>query len=122
MKRTRLATADVSELVATYRDAASAHGDATEQADYKAANEMAETVAIVYSQLRRRGRQAQEQLLSLLGDPEPGVRLWAASHALEFAPAEGEAALEQLRAIGKLVGLSAETTLREWREGRLRFP
>jgi Domain of unknown function (DUF2019) len=112
---------DVLTLVDAYREAAKQHGEATENGDRKKANKSAELVSAIYSELRRRGPDAQRHLLSLTTDPTPGVRLWAASHALEFSPAEGENTLERLIVEGRLLGLSAQTTLKEWRAGRLRF-
>lgn len=122
MRKEHVAKLDLPELVNAYRDAAKHHGAATESGDHRTANKSADLVAAIYSELRRRGPEAQHQLVPLLADPELGVRLWAASHALEFAPAEGEAILTALSSEGRLVGLSAEMTLKEWREGRLRFP
>jgi len=64
-----------------------------------------------------------EALLPLLQHPDLGVRAWAAAHALEFAAAEGEPVLVATADIpGSLVSFSAKMTLRQWREGTLRFP
>ena len=120
MTKKQLSAAEVSELISAYREAAARHGDATENGDYEIGNPMADIVAKVYSELRRRGER--EQLLPLLADEAPGVRLWAAAHALEFAPLEAERVLTSLTDAGPLLGLSADTTLREWRAGRLKFP
>jgi hypothetical protein len=120
MTKNRASTASVTELLDAYRDAAARHGEATEKGDYKVANKMADIVATVYAELRRRG--AREELLPLLADEAPGVRLWVGSHALEFAPQEGKRVLTSLTEVGRLLGMSAETTLNEWRAGRLRFP
>jgi Domain of unknown function (DUF2019) len=122
MKLEQIPSADEAQLIGAYRQAAKLHGQATERGDHEAANKSAELVAAVYAELRRRGGAAQAGLLSLLVDSEPAVRLWSASHALEFSPAAGEAALEQLCAAGRFLGFTAKTTLKEWRAGRLRFP
>jgi hypothetical protein len=116
----------VDELVSRYRAAASAHGSMklTDSAKARrAANRKADTVAVIYRQLRTRG--AASVLSVLLEDPDPGVRAWAGAHALEFAPSQGEQVLEALAAedtepLGK--GSNAKITLEEWRAGRLRFP
>lgn len=120
MTKNQASTAEIPELLSAYRDAATRHGKATETGDHKAANKMANVVATVYSELRRRG--AREHLLPLLTDEAGGVRLWAASHALEFAPQQGAQVLTSLASAGRLLGMSAEMTLREWRAGRLQFP
>jgi hypothetical protein len=56
-------------------------------------------VGAVYSELRRRGRHAQERILDLLEHPEKSVRNWARLAAMDFAPerfiAEFEAAAAQ---------------------------
>jgi hypothetical protein len=122
MKPEQIASVDMTQLVSTYREAAKRHGQATERGDHQAANKSAELVAEIYAELRRRGGSAQAGLLPLLEDSEPGVRLWSASHALEFAAVAGEATLEQLSTAGGFLGFTAKTTLKEWRSGRLRFP
>jgi hypothetical protein len=51
------------------------------------------------------------------------VQVWAASHVLEFAPADAEAMLERLaRGAPGIARLDAEMTLKEWRAGNLTFP
>jgi hypothetical protein len=119
----RGAKLDVAELVESYRHAAESHTRSTETGDSDSANRAAYGLAVIYSELRRRGRDAQERLLPLLHDQSSGVRLWAGAHALEFAPSEGALVLESLAAKGAgILGLSAAMTLKEWCEGRLRFP
>jgi hypothetical protein len=122
MKARQISGVGVTELINKYRDAAKLHGQATERGDYVAANKAAELVSEIYAELRRRGESAQAGLLSLLRDSQPGVRLWSASHALEFAAEAGAATLAQLSAAQGFVGMSAKTTLKEWRSGKLRFP
>ena len=78
--------ATLDELIAAYRDAALTQGEATESGDYKAGNKASELLTAIYAELHRRGDEAQRALLPLLDDAAPGVRLWSASHTLEFAP------------------------------------
>ncbi|MFT3727119.1 MAG: DUF2019 domain-containing protein [Terricaulis sp.] len=110
------------ELIQAYHDSAKRHGEATKNGDPEAANSAAKSVTAIYGELRRRGRSTQDKLLPLLFDAEPSVRLWSASHVLEFAPSEGEAVLSKLSESASLLGLDAEVTLEEWRAGRLQFP
>lgn len=121
MKR-QIKKASLDDLLAAYEDAARTHGAATESGDYKAGNKAADLVAAIYSELRNRGEDAQRTLLPFLRNNDLGVRGWAAAHALEFAPSEGEAVLQAMILLGGLRGLSAKTTLDEWKKGRLRFP
>jgi hypothetical protein len=122
MKKSQVQKAELVELIAAYSEAARTQGAATETGDYKTGNKASDLLAAIYSELRRRGREAQCVLLPLLSDNDPGVRLWSASHALEFSPSDGERVLEALIPVGRFIGLCAKTTLAEWRQGRLRFP
>lgn len=109
-------------LVESYRAAADAHAKAIKKGDHVTANESADRIAAIYAELRQRGITHQAKLLGLLSDDSPGVRLWAASHALEFAAPLGQETLEQLRACKNHIGFSAEMTLKVWRAGALQFP
>lgn len=120
--REQISSALPAELVEAYVGAAAAHSAATTAGDDRPANDMAERVAALYAELRRRGSEAQRLLLVLLDHDKPGVRVWAASHALDFAPSAGEPVLRSLASEGSIVGFVAETTLEEWRSGLLRFP
>jgi hypothetical protein len=50
------------------------------------------------------------------------VRTWAAAHALEFEPRQGEAILSDVAKLEGLEGFEAKMTLKALREGNLRFP
>lgn len=122
MTKDRFSDMGVSELVAGYRKAAAEHGEAIEGGNHNSANQAADRIAAIYSELRRRGSEAQNQLIPLLEDPLPRVRGWAAAHSMEFSPVAGESVLRALAEQQDLLGLSAEMTLKEWQAGRLRFP
>ena len=110
-------------LLASYAEAAAAHGEASETGDYRKANANHTIVASTYRELRSRGLSTQRSLLSLLNHQNDGVRGWAAAHALEFSPEEGEPVLKALAETNSgIIGLDAILTLEEWHKGRLRFP
>jgi hypothetical protein len=112
----------VAEIVQTYFEAATEHGRASETADSSAGNQPAQVVAAAYGELRTRGPEAQRALLVLLDHPDAGVRSWAAAHALDFAPEEGEPVLEDLARAADVVGFNAKMTLEAWKRGELKFP
>ena len=108
-------------LIEKYAQAASANREAIAAGDSVKANQAHDVVAAVYRHLREHGEQ--RQLLPLLEHSDPGVVGWAAAHALEFAPQEGERALTDLASRERgIIGFDAEMTLSEWRKGKLRFP
>jgi hypothetical protein len=112
-----------TELVGRYAAAAKTHGAATAGADSVGANNAADVLAIIYRELRRRGAASQAMLVVLLDNLDPHVRMWAAAHALEFAPSQAEATLARLaRGESGVARFDAAMTLREWKAGRLKFP
>lgn len=110
------------ELVRLYERAAADHGQANSRGDYRAGNPASDRVAAIYREIRRRGTEHQKMLLPLLLSNDIGVRGWAAAHALEFEPRQGEAILLDIAKREGLEGFNAQMTLKVWREGNLRFP
>lgn len=122
MNRREVKVAEIAQLVEAYVAAALVHGSASAVGDYKTANPSAKELIVIYQELRARGAEAQSSLLPLLEHDDPNVRLSAAAHALEFAADQGEPVLEELVGLQTTVGLGAQMTLREWRQGTLTFP
>ncbi|RUO89666.1 DUF2019 domain-containing protein [Corallococcus sp. AB018] len=109
-------------LVRTYAEAAELHGQASVEGKHRAANTQYARLMAAWRELRNRGEAGRSALTGLLQDSNPRVRLWAASHALEFAPVLAEAELERLaQGPAGVVRLDAEMTLSEWRAGNLKF-
>jgi Domain of unknown function (DUF2019) len=122
MNASKLATASIDDIVAEYVEAAAKHHEATDAGTSRVTNRAHDRIASAYGELRRRGPDAQRSLLPLLDHENLGVRLWAAAHALEFAPAEGERTLLELEPLPGFTGFNAGMTLQVWRKGELRFP
>lgn len=64
---------------------------------------------------------AARALAPLLADPNEGVRLWAATHALEFAPERAEPVLKAIARGNGIPACTAEMALYKWRLGVLQF-
>ena len=113
----------VNELVSDYRRAAIAHKTAKRAGDHRTANRAYGRLAKITIELRDRNEDEQTRFLELMDDPDIGVKLWAATHALEFAPARAEQVLKALAAGPEsLEEMEARIVLEEWRKGRLRPP
>jgi hypothetical protein len=111
------------ELVEIYRDAASAQGRAMFSGDPKTANNHVKAIVAVCQILRSRGVESQRHLLPLLRHEDNNVRIWAASHALEFAPEIAEGVLEEIERTAKgFIVVGAHYVLKQWREGTYKFP
>jgi hypothetical protein len=116
-------TASLGDLLDAYRLAAMNHRAASLAGEYKAGNPQADIIARIYHELRRRGPEAQNSLLDLINDDDPGVRAWAAAHVLEIEPERGVPVLEALAQSEPWpANTNAETTLQVWRKGELKFP
>ncbi len=123
MKQRDLKNLDTATLVSDYREAAAAQWASIFGGKPKAAYKHSDKVVKMYTELRRRGDAARSALLPLLEDSDPGVRVWAAAHALEFAPEKAEPILIDL--VQKPRGPTATIaryTLQQWRDGTLFFP
>jgi hypothetical protein len=110
------------DLVRLYERAASEYGQATRRRDFVDGNRAVDEIAAIYCVIRSRGLEHQRLLLPLLFSSDSGVCAWAAAHALEFEPRQGEAILTELAKQKGMEGFSAKMALKTWREGRLRFP
>ncbi|WP_225413135.1 DUF2019 domain-containing protein [Stigmatella hybrida] len=118
MKAAQVQGLTADQLVEKYRELSARHGRAIEAGNHKAANRDFDVIVAINKELRARGIEAHRELLTLLNDPEPGTRCWAATDVLEFAPREGEQVLAELAKVPRsLVGLTADMTLRQWKAG-----
>jgi hypothetical protein len=114
--------ATTEELVRLYERAAAEHGRGMLEGTPKETNRAADTIAAIYRELRGRDNQSRQAILPLLLSDNASVRGWAGAHAMEFAPEQGRAILEDLAKEKGLIAFSAVMTLKVWGEGKLRFP
>lgn len=118
MKKAEVKKLSTEQLVEKTRSLSARRWHAIYAGKPKDGNRMFDLLVAIQRELRTRGMEAQRQLLSLLDDPDPGTRCWAAASVLEFAPDEGERVLTDLSKNAEgLVGFSAEWTLEQWKAG-----
>jgi hypothetical protein len=123
MRKSQLKTSPTDRLVEEFRRLSAENGHALEAANARAANRKYDTLVAIRRELRSRGPEAQRQLLKLLADPEPSTRYFTASSVLQFAPSEAEQVLEELsRTQRNTIGVEADWTLKQWREGTFNPP
>lgn len=109
-------TSKVGQMLRQYREAA----EKTRLPNPKEANIWADKLLKLYRRLRatEEGRTA---LATLLSDPSPDVRGWAATHVLGWAPEIARPVLEDLRDSKGRRSFDAEIVLREFDKGTLSF-
>lgn len=118
MKKAQLKKLSIDQLIEATRSSSAERWRAISEGRPKDGNRMFDLLVAMRRELRTRGLEAQQHLLALLNDPDPGTRCWAAVSVLEFAPGEGERVLAELAKLpDSLVGFSAEMTLEQWRAG-----
>jgi hypothetical protein len=105
----------VAELLSIYRRAALEEAAASAVCDFRGGTRHRAIVVKAWRELRAHGPEATACLLDLLADMHPQVRVQAATHALEFAPAKGEEILAEVAVMGGPVGTTAELALKDWR-------
>ena len=127
----KLQAADIPTLLEWYVKSAITQVDAMAIEPRKSETDI---VAGVYRELRARGESTQRALLPLLKHNHIGVQLWAATHALEFAPDEGVPILEsiiesidkrQVRGHWESIAASlicAKGVLMQWKKGEHKLP
>lgn len=115
MRVKQLAT---SELIERYAQAAQAYEDGIMRGSSKDANRQHRIAEKIFKELRARAEESE--LLPLLSNERPAVRLWAAVHALYFAPEVGVRVLEDLAKNAKgMAGADAILGLQLYREGKI---
>jgi hypothetical protein len=103
-----------------YRRHATDHGLHMMSGDAEASNESHDRLLNTFGSLVRDGNR--RELLTLYDDPNPSVQCWAAAHTLELDEAMALEKLEQLERSGiPIVSLNAEYTIKEWKNGNLKF-
>ena len=112
----RAAEGSAGELANEYLRSALEWGAAAN--DSRKANPLFERNHSLYKRMRETeaGRDAISRLMT---DPEPAVRLLAATHSLAWRGDEAVAVLEEIERGGGLTGTTAKYTLKGYRAGSL---
>ena len=106
----------VDKMLTQYQEAA----NKTRDRNPNIANEWADKLLKIYRKLRE-SEEGRTALTTLLSDPSPDVRGWAATHVLGWAPELGRPVLEKLRDSKGRRSFDAEIVLREFAKGKLSF-
>lgn len=114
-----------NNIIQKYITACKAHGIASQAGKYKIANKEYSILLEIYKELEKNISIAEEIFKELLENKDIHVKIWASSHSLVLK-IEKDKAEKNLIEISKMQGigtlrLDAEMTLKQWREGKLKF-
>jgi len=118
-RRKPLETLSSSELATEYEKAASLYGEAVEGGSAKTTNKQYDILQKLEQELKKRRADGRAAVLGLLSHGDRGIRLCAASVALDFAPEQAESVLEALSDGKGTISFNAKMLLQEWRKGNI---
>lgn len=93
------------------------HGSAIQQGDYKTANKIHRQLQRLYTIAHEMGRP--EMFAEFLREEDENVRLWAAVYTLKYNAHTAEEVLNDLSKLKSITALTADTTLKMWKQGLL---
>lgn len=106
-------------LEANYRTCAEAYGAAYMRGDHKVTNRNYDKLTVLVAKLRTCGEKGEAILRRLMKDESDAIAMCAATHSLPFAERDALDVLDSIARRGGVIGFSAETTVKEWKSGRL---
>ncbi len=107
------------QLIAEYRELAQAHGQATINGDFKAANRSHDRLISLLTSIRSLGVDGQARLLRLTCDSDDSVSCWAATHTLPFDECRALEVLDTLSSKSGPIGFNAKMVILQWKKGEL---
>lgn len=93
------------------------HGKAIANGDHKQANKLNNKLQSIYVKTWK--QNWQNIFGELINHDDENVRLWAATFSLKSTPDLAEKTLQELSELTNITGLTAQTTLRLWKEDKL---
>ena len=110
-------TADVEQLVESFREEATAHSRATLDGDYRAANRAATKAHKLFLRLTSFDIEGRLALLTLAETAADEVAVLAATYSLKFNPDRSLRVLTRLMSNRGVIGFQAEQAMRRWKSG-----
>jgi hypothetical protein len=96
---------------------ATEHGHAFVAGYHKKANKIHKKLHGIYDQAKAQNQEAIFE--AFLNDANDSVRLWAAIFTLKFSPEKAEHTLKEMSDLSNIFGLTAGTSIKLWKEGKM---
>lgn len=112
-------------ILKTYIEASIIHGKATNEGKHREANKQYSKLSKIYKTLKNDSVLAESILTELLNHENLFVKAWAAAHALtlDINVKLAESILLDISCMDDIgiLQLDAEMTLKQWKDGNLKF-
>lgn len=110
---------DLKYALELFEDAAKKHAIATEHGDHKSANKNYNKIVAAIKFIKAEG--ALNSLLPYVKSESVGVQMWSSTYILPKYEKVGLKGLMEVKKSGGIHSLTAEMTLKEWQNGRLKL-
>jgi len=111
----------LDSFISTYVNAAEGYARCIMSGDAKKGDRFFDEIEKVFLSIRKLGDEGLDGLSGLLVHQSEGVRLWAAAHLLNYPRYHSEQVLKTIIGSGTVLGLTAEITLDQWKNGMLKY-
>jgi Domain of unknown function (DUF2019) len=109
-------------LISEYKKHAQNHGKGTMDGNPKLTNRSYHKVMETLNKIKKYNDEGYKALSQLLEENNDYIRLFAATHLLNYNKQKAEKTLQEITQKPGIVSLDAEVVLQEWKNGNLKIP
>lgn len=110
---------DISVALKIFEEASIIQVEATENGNYRTGNKNYDKIVTAFSFLK--SQNSIDRLSQYLNHQHIGPRLWSAYYTLPIDEKKAINVLKELTKHPGIIALTAETTVEEWKKGKLKF-
>ncbi len=110
---------NIITLINKYIDSATNYGESICAGDSKLSDKYFDKIEKVFQDIKSLEDTGLDEIAKLFNHENEGVRLWSSSHLLNYPKYESYKVLEMIRDSGTILGLTAEMTLDQWKNGNI---
>jgi hypothetical protein len=112
---------NLQKVIDHYIEAAIKYGDGINIGDGKLSDNGFDEVQRLFIDIKSFEDEGLERIAGLLQHKNESVRLWAATHLLNYPRFDSMAILNALQASTSILGLTAKITIDLWEKGELKY-
>jgi hypothetical protein len=112
---------NIRVLINEYIDAAKGYGEGISNGNSKLSDQYFDKIEKLFQEINSLESSGLDEIAKLLQHENESVRLWASSHLLNYPKYASFMILEKIKNSGTILGLTAEVTLDQWRNGKIPY-